>query len=62
MSYTQEIESVRTLRLTIFDNTGDAAFSLSRTPRVGETLTMSKTRDDPDGNGTSITSGTTRTA
>ncbi|MYK07299.1 MAG: hypothetical protein F4040_06285, partial [Synechococcus sp. SB0670_bin_20] len=36
---------------TIYDDTGTAAFSLSGRPQVGETLSIVKDSDDPDGNG-----------
>ncbi|MYH93963.1 MAG: hypothetical protein F4126_09605, partial [Acidimicrobiaceae bacterium] len=36
---------------SIYEDTGSAAFSLSGTPRIGETLTVVKDSDDPDGNG-----------
>ncbi|MYG63354.1 MAG: hypothetical protein F4158_02025, partial [Synechococcus sp. SB0675_bin_7] len=36
---------------TIYDDTGSAAFSLSGTPQVSETLSIVKDSDDPDGNG-----------
>ena len=36
----------------VAENTGDATFELSGNPWVGETLTLTRTADDPDGNGT----------
>ena len=36
---------------TVAENGGDAAFSITGTHRVGQTLRVSKTADDPDGNG-----------
>ena len=41
-----------TVTVTLYDDTGSAAFSIAGTPRVGATLTATKTADDPDGNGT----------
>ena len=38
--------------VTLVDNTGEATFALSGNPWVGETLTVTRTADDPDGNGT----------
>ena len=38
--------------ITLIDNTGNATFALSGNPWVGETLTINRTADDPDGNGT----------
>ena len=46
------VSSPAVYTLTIYDDTGSAAFSLSGTPQVGETLTIVKDSDDPDGNGT----------
>ena len=37
--------------LSLYDDTGAAAFSLGGTPELGETLTVTTTKDDPDGNG-----------
>ena len=37
--------------LGLYDDTGAAAFSLGGTPELGETLTVTTTKDDPDGNG-----------
>ena len=37
---------------TFVENGGDATFELSGKPWVGETLTINRTVDDPDGNGT----------
>ena len=37
---------------TFVENGGDATFELSGNPWVGETLTVTRTADDPDGNGT----------
>ena len=37
---------------TFIENRGDANFAVSGNPRVGETLTINLTADDPDGNGT----------
>ena len=36
---------------TFVENGGDATFELSGNPWVGETLTVTRTADDPDGNG-----------
>ena len=41
-----------TTTITLFENTGDAAFEVSGAPVMGETLTVVQTVDDPDGNGT----------
>ena len=41
-----------TTTITLFENTGDAAFAVSGAPVMGETLTVVQTVDDPDGNGT----------
>ncbi|MCY4349445.1 MAG: fibronectin type III domain-containing protein, partial [Thiotrichales bacterium] len=38
--------------LGLYDDTGSAAFSLGGTPELGETLAVTTTKDDPDGNGT----------
>ncbi len=38
--------------ITLIDNAGEATFELSGNPWVGETLTINRTVDDPDGNGT----------
>ena len=38
--------------LTLRENTGEAAFELSGTPQTGQTMSLVKTADDPDGNGT----------
>ena len=40
-----------TTTVTLFENTGDAAFEVSGAPVMGETLTVVRTVDDPDGNG-----------
>ncbi|MCY3650552.1 MAG: putative Ig domain-containing protein, partial [Acidimicrobiaceae bacterium] len=40
--------------VTTYDDTGSAAFSISGTPRIGETLTVVKDSDDPDGNGSGM--------
>ncbi|MYF20024.1 MAG: hypothetical protein F4218_05210, partial [Synechococcus sp. SB0677_bin_5] len=39
------------LTVVIYEDTGTAAFSLSGMPQVGETLTIVKDSDDPEGNG-----------
>ena len=40
-----------TTTVTLFENTGDAAFEVAGAPVMGETLTVVRTVDDPDGNG-----------
>ncbi len=40
------------MRITITEDSGDADFEVQGLPRVGETLTVVRTGDDPDGNGT----------
>ena len=42
----------RTTTITLYENTGDAAFRIAGAPVKGETLTVARTVDDPDGNGT----------
>ena len=37
---------------TLIEDAGEATFALSGNPWVGETLTLTRTADDPDGNGT----------
>ena len=45
-------ESIRTDDLTIpFIDDGDAAFTIQGTPDVGQTLSILRSTDDPDGNG-----------
>ncbi|KEF43133.1 MAG: hypothetical protein ER33_02725 [Cyanobium sp. CACIAM 14] len=45
-------ESVQTTPVAVpFVDDGDAAFRISGTPAVGQTLTADRTADDPDGNG-----------
>ena len=39
------------LAMTIYDDTGSATFSITGTPRVGETLTVTRETSDPDGDG-----------
>ncbi len=39
-------------RITVTENSGDATFEVQGTLRLGETLTVARTVDDPDGNGT----------
>ena len=41
----------RTVTFTIYDDEGAATFSLTGTPRVGETLTVTRETSDPDGDG-----------
>ncbi len=41
-----------TTTITLFENTGNAAFKVAGAPVMGETLTVEQTVDDPDGNGT----------
>ena len=38
--------------ITLLDNSGEATFEVSGNPWVGETLTLTRTANDPDGNGT----------
>ena len=38
--------------ITLLDNSGESTFKVSGNPWVGETLTINRTADDPDGNGT----------
>ena len=40
-----------TTTITLFENAGDAAFEVSGAPVMGETLTVVRIVDDPDGNG-----------
>ena len=44
--------STSTRTYTLVENAGDATFEVSGNPWVGETLTVNRTADDPDGNGT----------
>ncbi|MYE86335.1 MAG: hypothetical protein F4X31_08880, partial [Gammaproteobacteria bacterium] len=41
----------KTFTLTLYDDTGAAAISVSGTPRVGARITINWDSDDPDGNG-----------
>ncbi len=41
----------KTFTLTLYDDTGSAAISVSGTPRVGAPMTINWDSDDPDGNG-----------
>ncbi|MYK86290.1 MAG: hypothetical protein F4025_07825, partial [Synechococcus sp. SB0669_bin_7] len=43
--------STSVFRLTLYDDTGSAAISVSGTPRVNAPITINWDRDDPDGNG-----------
>ncbi len=43
--------STSTATMSIFEDTGDAAFSLTGNHWVGETLTVTRTQSDPDGDG-----------
>ncbi|MYF36803.1 MAG: hypothetical protein F4226_08525, partial [Synechococcus sp. SB0678_bin_12] len=42
---------IKTFTLTLYDDTGSAAISVSGTPRVGAPMTINWDSDDPDGNG-----------
>ena len=44
--------STSTRTYTFVESSGDATFEVSGNPWVGETLTVTRTADDPDGNGT----------
>ena len=46
------LTSTESRTYTFVENDGDATFELSGNPWVGETLTINRTADDPDGNGT----------
>ncbi|MCY4214433.1 MAG: fibronectin type III domain-containing protein, partial [Gammaproteobacteria bacterium] len=50
--YTVDEGALAAHTVTLFDDTGAAAFSLTGAPHVGGTLAAAKTKDDPDGNGT----------
>ena len=45
------ISSIATATVTTFDDTGSATFSITGTPGVGETLTVTRETSDPDGDG-----------